>query len=79
MYFVDFETFPKQDIEEKFASIIANEKSSLEKQNEANDFEKQKLKDEISKLKDNTENVPNHVLGKDRKQLSSNFEQAIRC
>lgn len=64
MYFLDLETIPIQDVEEKIASIIANEKYSLEKQNEANDFEKQKLKDEISKLKDNIGNVPHHVQGK---------------
>ncbi|XP_063416222.1 rabankyrin-5-like [Mytilus trossulus] len=58
----DFETIPVQDVEEKVASIIANEKSNLEKQIEANDFEKQKLMDEISKLKDNIENEPHHVL-----------------
>lgn len=69
MYFVDFETIPIQDFEEKIASIMANEKSSLEKQIEANDFEKQKLKDEISTLKDNVGNVPHHVLGKYRKQF----------
>ncbi|VDI74393.1 Hypothetical predicted protein [Mytilus galloprovincialis] len=56
------ETIPIQDVEEKIASLIANEKYSLEKQIEENDSEKQKLKDEISKLKDNTGNVPHHVL-----------------
>ncbi|CAC5404711.1 unnamed protein product [Mytilus coruscus] len=49
----DFETIPLQDVEEKIASLIANEKSSLEKQIEANDVNK------ISKLE---ENVPHHVL-----------------
>lgn len=64
MYFVDLETIPIQDVEEKKL--------------EENDFEKQKLKDEISKLKDNVGNVPHHVLGKYEKQ-SSYYDWAIRC
>lgn len=47
-----------------FAFLIDNEKSSFEKQMVANDFEKQELKEKISKLEDNTRRVPYHVLGK---------------
>ncbi|CAG2230782.1 unnamed protein product [Mytilus edulis] len=57
----NLETIPIQDVEEKITSIIANEQSSLDKQIEANDYEKQKLKEEISKLKDNIGHVPHHV------------------
>ncbi|CAC5359845.1 pilB [Mytilus coruscus] len=51
-----------QEVDEKIASLIAIEKSSLEKQIDANDSEKQKLKGKISKLEDDIGKVPYHLL-----------------
>ncbi|XP_052076520.1 uncharacterized protein LOC127714493 isoform X3 [Mytilus californianus] len=50
------------EVDEKIASLIAIEKSSLVKQIDAIDSEKQELKGKISKLEDDIGKVPYHVL-----------------
>ncbi|CAG2218604.1 unnamed protein product [Mytilus edulis] len=56
----DLKTIPIQNVEEINASLIANEKYSF-KQIDENDSEKQKLKDGLSKPKDNVGNDSYHV------------------
>lgn len=61
--FVDLNTVQIDEVEEKFVSLINNQKSSFENKIEAIDFEKKELEEKINKLETNKQKVPCHVQG----------------